>query len=145
MNLRAARAAPDAVQPKGPVSFFSESGRGYNVRCRATSQAQNPVKSPRQDFSTFLAPVCVPQAAGRVQESGTVNLAAAEVVIDSSEASCCGTPSAATPGSAFSAAKISTRRSSCDVLPHEFLKTHHPFASLCPFRLFGGFSLKDID
>ena len=52
-----------------------------------------------------------------------MNLAAAEVVIDSSAASCCGTPSAATPGSAFSGASISTRRSSCDVLPHEFLKT----------------------
>ena len=53
-----------------------------------------------------------------------MNLAAAEVVIDSSASSCCGTPSAATPGSAFSAPAISTRRSSCDVLPHEFLKTH---------------------
>ena len=54
-----------------------------------------------------------------------MNVAAAEVVIDSSAASCCGTPFAATSGSAFSAASISTRRSSCDVLPHEFLKTRH--------------------
>ena len=53
MNLRAARAEPGAVQPQGHVSF-SEAGRGWNVRWRATSQAQNPVKSPRQDFSTFL-------------------------------------------------------------------------------------------
>ena len=52
-----------------------------------------------------------------------MNFAAAKVVIDSCAASCCGTPSAATPGSAFSAASISTRRSSCDLLPHEFLKT----------------------
>ena len=123
MNLRAARAEPDAVQPKGPVSF-SESGRGWNVRWPATSHAQNPVKPPRHDFSTFLAPVCVPQAAGRVQESGTVNLVAVEVAIDSPASSCCGTPFATTPNSAFSAASISTRRSSCDVLPHEFLKTH---------------------
>ena len=68
MNLRAARAEWGAVQPKGHVSF-SDAGRGWNVRWRATSHAQNPVKSPRHDFSTFLA---------------TVNLAAAEVVIDSS-------------------------------------------------------------
>ena len=123
MNLRAARAEPGAVQPQGHVSF-SEAGRGWNVRWRATSQAQNPVKSPRHDFSTFLAPVRVPQCrAGRVQESGTVNFAAAEVAIDSSAASCCGTPSAATPGSALSAASISTRRASWDVHPHEFLKT----------------------
>ena len=60
MDLRAARAEPGAVQPRGHVSF-SEAGRGWNVRWRATSQAQNPVKSPRQDFSTFLAPVRVPQ------------------------------------------------------------------------------------
>ena len=60
MDLRAARAQPGAAQPKGHVSF-SEAGRGWNVRWRATSQAQNPVKSPRQDFSTFLAPVRVPQ------------------------------------------------------------------------------------
>ena len=123
MDLRAARAEPGAVQPRGHVSF-SEAGRGWNVRWRATSQAQNPVKSPRHDFSTFLTPVRVPQCRRRVQESGTVNLAAAELVIDSSAASCCGAPSAATPGSAFSAAIVSTRRSSCDVLPHEFLKTH---------------------
>ena len=68
MNLRAACAEPGAVQPKGHVSF-SESGRGWNVRWRATSHAQNPVKSPRHDLSTFLAPVRVPQCgAGRVQE-----------------------------------------------------------------------------
>ena len=60
MDLRAARAEPGAVQPMGHVSF-SEAGRGWNVRWRATSQAQNPVKSPRQDFSTFLTPVRVPQ------------------------------------------------------------------------------------
>ena len=60
MNLRAARAEPGAAQPKGHVSF-SEAGRGWNVRWRATSHAQNPVKSPRQDFSIFLAPVRVPQ------------------------------------------------------------------------------------
>ncbi len=60
MNLRAARAERGAVQPKGYVSF-SEAGRGWNVRWRATSHAQNPVKSPRQDFSIFLAPVRVPQ------------------------------------------------------------------------------------
>ena len=60
MNLRAARAEPGAAQPKGHVSF-PEAGRGWNVRWRATSQAQNPVKSPRQDFSIFLAPVRVPQ------------------------------------------------------------------------------------
>ena len=123
MNRRAARAEPGAVQPKGPVSL-SEARRDWNVRWQATSYAQNPVKSPRHDFSTFLAPLRVPQCrAGRVQESRTVNLAAAEVAIDSSASSCCGTPSAATPGSAFSAAPISTRRFSCDVLPHEFLKT----------------------
>ena len=52
MDLRAARAQPGAAQRKGHVSF-SEAGRGWNVRWRATSQAQNPVKSPRQDFSTF--------------------------------------------------------------------------------------------
>ncbi len=52
-----------------------------------------------------------------------MNLAAAKVVVDSSAASCCGTASAATPGSAFSAASISTHRSSWDVLPHEFLET----------------------
>ena len=68
MDLRAARAEPGAAQPKGHVSF-SEAGRGCNVRWRVTSQAQNPVKSPRQDFSTFLAPVRVPQRrAGRNQE-----------------------------------------------------------------------------
>ena len=73
MNLRAACAEPGAVQPQGHLSF-SESGRGWNVRWRATSQAQNPVKPPRHDFSTFLAPVRVPQCrAGRVQESGTRN------------------------------------------------------------------------
>ena len=78
MNLRAARAEPGAVQPQGHVSF-SEAGRGWNVRWRATSHAQNPVKSPRQDFSTFLAPVRVRQCrAGRVHESRTVNLAAAD-------------------------------------------------------------------
>ena len=60
MNLRAAHAEPGAVQPKGYVSS-SEAGRGWNVRWQATSQAQNPVKSPRQYFSTFLAPVRVPQ------------------------------------------------------------------------------------
>ena len=100
MNLRAARAEPGAVQPKGHVSF-SEAGRGWNVRWRATSHAQNPVKSPRHDFSTFLAPVRVPQC--RRQGSGIRNrdLDAAEVVIDSSASSCCGTPFAATPGSAF--------------------------------------------
>ena len=123
MNLRAARAEPGAVQPKGHVSF-SEAGRGWNVRWRATSHAQNPVKPPRHDFSTFLAPVRVPQCrAGRVQESRTVNLAAAEVASDSCASSCCGTPSAATPGSALSAASISTRRASWAVHPHEFLKT----------------------
>ena len=114
------------MQPKGHVSF-SEAGRGWNVRWRATSQAQNPVKPPRHDFSTFLAPVRVPQCRRQGSGSGIRNrdLAAAEVVVDSSAASCCGTPSAATPGSAFSAASISTRRSSCDVLPHEFLKTQY--------------------
>ena len=60
MDLRAARAEPGAVQPRGHVSF-SEAGRGWNVLWRASSQAQNPVKSPRQDFSTFLTPVRVPQ------------------------------------------------------------------------------------
>ena len=116
MNLRSARAEPGAVRPKGPVSL-SEARRGWNVRWRATLHAQNPVKPPRHDFSTFLAPVRVPQCrAGRVQESRTVNLAAAEVAIDSSASSCCGTPSAATPGSTLSAAPISTRRSSWDVL-----------------------------
>ena len=60
MDLRAARFQPGAVQPKGPVSF-SDAGRGWNVRWRATSHAQNPVKSPRQYFSTFLAPVRVTQ------------------------------------------------------------------------------------
>ena len=54
MNLRAAHAEPGAVQPKGYVSS-SEAGRGWNVRWQATSHAQNPVKSPRHDFSTFLA------------------------------------------------------------------------------------------
>ena len=87
MNLRAARAEPGAAQPKGHVSF-PEAGRGWNVRWRATSQAQNPVKSPRQDFPTFLTPrvpQCRRQGSGiRNQESGIVNLAAAEVVIDSS-------------------------------------------------------------
>ena len=82
--------------------------------------------SPRGTISRLSWRRCACRnAAGRVQESGTVNVAAAEVVIDSSAASCCGTPFAATPGSAFSAASISTRRSSCDVLPHEFLKTRH--------------------
>ena len=101
MNLRAARAERGAVQPKGPVSF-SEAARGWNVRWWATSQAPNPVKALRKDFSTFLAPVRVPQCrAGRVQESGTVNVAAMEVAIDSSASSCCGTPFAATPSSAF--------------------------------------------
>ena len=61
MDLRAARAEPGAVQPKGHV-ISSEAGRGWNVRWRASSHAQNPVKSPRQDFSTFLAPVRVPQS-----------------------------------------------------------------------------------
>ena len=70
MDLRAAHAAPGAVQPKGLVSF-SEAGRGWSVRWRASSQAQNPVKSPRQDFSTFLAPVRVPQC--RRQGSGISN------------------------------------------------------------------------
>ena len=60
MNLRAACAERGAAQPKGHVSF-PEAGTGWNVRWRATSQAQNPVKSPRQDFSTFLTPVRVPQ------------------------------------------------------------------------------------
>ena len=60
MNLRAARAELGAVQPKGHLSF-RKAGRGWNVRWRATSQAQNPVKPPRHDFSTFLAPVRVPQ------------------------------------------------------------------------------------
>ena len=120
MDLRAARAEPGAVQPRGHVSF-SEVGRGWNVRWRASSQAQNPVKSPRQDFSTFLTPVRVPQCRRRVQESGTVNLAAAEFVIHSSAASCGGTPSATTPASALSAASVSTRRSLCDVLSREFL------------------------
>ncbi len=56
MNLRSARAERGAAQPKGHVSF-SEAGRDWNVRWRATSHAQNPVKPPRHDFSTFLAPV----------------------------------------------------------------------------------------
>ncbi len=60
MNLRAARAERGAVQPKGHGSL-SEAGRGWNVPWRASSQAQNPVKSPRQDFSIFLAPVRVRQ------------------------------------------------------------------------------------
>ena len=60
MNLRAARAELGAVQPKGHV-ISSEAGRGWNVRWRASSHAQNPVKSPRHDFSIFLAPVRVPQ------------------------------------------------------------------------------------
>ena len=67
MNLRAARAEWGAVQPQGHVSF-SESGRDWNVRWRGTSQAQNPVKSPRHDFSTFLAPVRGPQCRRQVQE-----------------------------------------------------------------------------
>ena len=67
MNLRAACAEPGAVQPKGHVSF-SEAARGGNVRWRGTSHAQNPVKSPRHDFSTFLALVRVPQC--RRQGSG---------------------------------------------------------------------------
>ncbi len=70
MNLRAARAEPGAVQPQGHVSF-SEAGRGWNVRWRATSQALNPVKSPRHDFSIFLAPVRVPQC--RRPRSGVRN------------------------------------------------------------------------
>ena len=70
MDLRAARAQPGAAQPKGHV-IFSEAGRGWNVRWRASSQAQNPVKSPRQDFSIFLAPVRVPQC--RRQGSGIRN------------------------------------------------------------------------
>ena len=53
MNLRAARAEPGAVQPKGYMSS-SEAGRGWNVRWQATSHAQKPVKSPQHDFSTFL-------------------------------------------------------------------------------------------
>ena len=69
MNLRAARAEPGAAQPKGHVSF-PEAGRGWNVRWRVTSQAQNPVKSPRQDFPTFLTPR-VPQC--RRQGSGIRN------------------------------------------------------------------------
>jgi hypothetical protein len=69
MDLRAARAEPGAVQPRGHVSF-SEAGRGWNVRWRASSQAQNPVKSPRQDFPTFLTPR-VPQC--RRQGSGIRN------------------------------------------------------------------------
>ena len=70
MNLRAARAEPGAVQPKGHV-ISSEAGRGWNVRWRASSHAQNPVKSLRQDFSIFLAPVRVPQC--RRQGSGIRN------------------------------------------------------------------------
>ena len=70
LNLRAACAERGAVQPKGPVSF-SEAGRDWNVRWRGTSHAQNPVKSPRHDFSTFLAPVRVPQC--RRQGSGIRN------------------------------------------------------------------------
>ena len=92
--------------------------------CRCRSWPTSLLVSPRQDFSTFLAPVRVPQCrAGRVHESRTVNLAAAEVAIDSSASSCFGTPSAATPGSALSAASSSTRRASWAVHPHEFLKT----------------------
>ena len=60
MDLRAACAELGAMQPKGHA-IFSEAGTGWNVRWRASSQAQNPVKSPRQDFSTFLTPVRVPQ------------------------------------------------------------------------------------
>ncbi len=70
MDLRAACAELGAVQPKGHPSF-SEVGRGWNVRWRASSQAQNPVKSPRQDFSTFFAPVRVPQC--RRQGTGIRN------------------------------------------------------------------------
>ena len=70
MDLRVARAERGAAQPKGHVSF-SVSGRGWNVRWRATSHAQNPVKSPQHDFSTFLAPVRGPQC--RRQGSGIRN------------------------------------------------------------------------
>ena len=70
MDLRAACAELGAMQPTGHASF-SEAGRGWNVRWRASSQAQNPVKSPRQDFSTFLTPVRVPQY--RRQGSGIRN------------------------------------------------------------------------
>ena len=70
MDLRAARAERGAVQPKGHV-ISSEAGRGWNVRWRASSHAQNPVKSLRQDFSIFLAPVRVPQC--RRQGSGIRN------------------------------------------------------------------------
>ena len=70
MDLRTACAEPGAVQPKGHASF-SEAARGWNVRWRATSHAQNPVKSPPHDLSTFLAPVRVPQS--RRQGSGIRN------------------------------------------------------------------------
>ena len=59
MDLRTACAERGAVQPKGHASF-SEAARGWNVRWQATSHAQNPVKSPQHDFSTFLAPVRMP-------------------------------------------------------------------------------------
>ena len=61
MDLRAARAEPGAVQPRGHVSFPGRPAGAGTVRWRASSHAKNPVKSPRRDFSAFLAPVRVPQ------------------------------------------------------------------------------------
>ena len=123
MNLRAARAEWGAVQPKAHVSF-SESGRDCNVLWRGTLASAKPRQVPAARFLDFLGAGA--RAAGRFRNEETVNLAAAEVITDSCAASCCGKPFAATPGLAFSGASISTRRSSCHVLPHEFLKTRFP-------------------
>ena len=71
MNLRAACAEPDAVQPKGHVSF-SESGRGWNVRWRATSHAQNPVKFPRYDVRIRSLSVDADFGPGYVSPSSSV-------------------------------------------------------------------------
>ena len=107
-------------------------GRVAVVRCAVAGRlaSAKPRQVPAARFSTFLAPVRVPQCRRQGSVIRNRDLAAAKVVVDSSAASCCGTPFAATPGSAFSAASISTRRSSCDVLPHEFLKTRLHKATL---------------
>ena len=100
MDLRAARAQPGCRAAEG-TRELSGGRKGLQRAAAGHLASAKHVKSPRQDFSTFLTPVRVPQCRRRVQESGTVNLAAAELVIDSSASSCCGTPFAATPGSAF--------------------------------------------
>ena len=122
MNLRTARAERGAVQPKGYVSF-SEGRKGLERAVAGQLARAKARQVPAAGFLDFLdagARAAVPpQGSGirnREPHRGGARHPLLRVVLLRDTVRC-------HSRFAFSAASISTRRSSCVVLPHEFLKT----------------------